>query len=296
MQQKAFNPLFLSALDILTGALGVFIVLNFLNTHQPANPAQKELLAHKAETAKTEPTPKNTPLATQNTGSGQYKSNPVNPPARPSSASVPPQPPAPTPPVVVVKPSPPVPPEDRTPTPPQDPVAVDLMKQTQGAVVLLLQQPDRAKNGVEFMLRQGNRTWKPTRASKYQDNDFQYQKSLNYFFQSEINPGMYEVLVRVKRGQRGEGPQNIAFFGKIAPPGQPVKTYNFGAFSVNGAQSDWISAGGLTVSTAGLQFHARLPAANAQPASSSQPASTPVAKQETKTKPEKGRSGKWGNG
>lgn len=301
MQNKGFNPLFLSALDILTGALSVFIILNFLQTrlpNQPPKPSEKEKIAQKEskKTPTTDPQKSGTgvrPAAPVSTGT--YKPTPppsTHPTTGPSPVSVNPTsgqaataPP---------KPEVPKPVEERPYTPPQDPVAVDLMRQTQGAVVLLMQQPDRAKNGVEFMLRQGNRTWKPTRASKYQDNDFQYQKSLNYFAQKELTPGMYEVLVRVKRSERStSGVQRVAFFGKIVPNGLPARTYNFGQYSINNGSDDWVSAGTMRISSNVLEFQSRLPAATAQSNETPNPAptTTPSA---PKAKPEKGKTGKWG--
>lgn len=305
MSNKGFNPLFLSALDILTGALGVFIILNFLNARlagvpptppppkmaeakpDPKKPAVKETQKPQPETAYRPWWRKQneTPEPEQKTKPEEKQATPEKP-----ATTTPETKPAPT--------------EDRTPAPPQDPVAVDLMKQTQGAVVLLLQQPDKAKAAVEFMLKQGSRTWKPTRASKFQDNDFNFQKSLNYFYQTEIQPGTYEVLVKVRRGERGAAAQTIGFFGKLVPPGQKSRTYNFGSFDLNGAQSDWTSAGYFQVSNSGLIFQSRLPKASEKPvAQDAKPDPAPASTTPTATKteptvptskPTKGRSGKWG--
>jgi hypothetical protein len=302
MSNKGFNPLFLSALDILTGALGVFIVLNFLQTRMPNTPQQvpNAEVAKKDKKEKADPNTKDLKKTQDNAqpgtsaynGTGRYKPTPPNPPSGPPPSAQP------NPSTAATTPPPPAPPVQK-PAPeevrPQDPIAVDLMRQTQGATVFLMQQPDRAKNGAEFMLRQGNRTWKPTRASKYQDNDFQYNKALNYFYQTQLTPGMYEVLVRVKRNERSNGSQTVAFFGKILPNGVPVRTYNFGQFSFNGAQDDWVTAGVLTISSNILQFQPRLPVATAQPADNSTPSATnPAPSAPAKTKPEKGRAGKWG--
>lgn len=295
MTNKGFNPLFVSALDILTGALSVFIVLNFLNTRlmgvppTPVNPPEKEKVAKKEEKApnKTKPAPA--------VGPGTYRQRPVEP-TKPSVPNEKPNPTTPQPPPP--KPTTPAPAPPSTvphpPSPPSDPVAVDLMKQTKGAVVILLQQADQSKQSVEFMLRQGNRTWKPGRASKFQDNGFKYEKALNYFYQSEIEPGTYEVLVRVKSGQRGGGAKPFSLFGKLVPPGQKSLSYNFGAYSVNGAASDWVSAGTLKVSASGLQYQSRLPVATKSETEPTQNApTTPDSKPAPATKPS-GRSGKWG--
>ncbi|MBK8195475.1 MAG: hypothetical protein IPK76_20515 [Lewinellaceae bacterium] len=161
-------------------------------------------------------------------------------------------------------------------------------------MVILLQQTDQAKASVEFMLRQGNRSWKPTRASKYQNNEFQYEKNLTYFYQNEIQPGMYEVLVRVKKGQRGGGSKPFSLYGKMIPPGQKTQTYSFGNFTVSG--SDWVPAGYFRINAANLEYQSRLPAAvkpennpaSTDPQPASQPAPQPV------RKPSGGRSGKWG--
>ena len=56
MTNKSFNPLFVSALDILTGALGVFIILNFLNTRLTGTtpPAPQPVAAVETKTPKPE--------------------------------------------------------------------------------------------------------------------------------------------------------------------------------------------------------------------------------------------------
>ena len=285
MTNKAFNPLFVSALDILTGALGVFIILNFLHTRLagvppvPVTPPGKGGMEQKKEAEKKQAVARPRPVEPR---SWWRKPQPTTPQTND--------------PVVQSKPQSPDS-RQQTPTPPsppQDPVAVDLLKQTKGAVVILLQQTDQAKASVEFMLRQGNRTWKPTRASKYQNSAFQYEKSLTYFYQNEIQPGMYEVLVRVKKGQRGGGTKPFSLYGKIIPPGQKTQTYSFGNFAVSG--SDWVPAGNFKINAAKLEYQSRLPAAvkpennpaSTDPQPASQPAPQPV------RKPSGGRSGKWG--
>lgn len=290
MTNKGFNPLFVSALDILTGALGVFIILNFLNTRLmgvPPTPVNPPGLEKKTEQGKTQasnkPRPADEPRA--------WWRKPQ--PSEPVKPQVPPQTSTPTP-----KPETPQPTtSNQQPTTnnqqPSDPVTVDLMKQTKGAVVILLQQADQSKQSVEFMLRQGNRTWKPGRASKFQDNGFHYEKALTYFYQTEIELGTYEVLVRVKKGQKSAGSKPFSLYGKIVPPGQKAQTYNFGTFSMNGAASDWISAGTFRVSAGGLQYQSRLPAATkteTDPATNTPPTAT---KPVPATKPS-GRNGKWG--
>ena len=198
MNNKGFNPLFVSALDILTGALGVFIVLNFLRTNNPPpTPIQPPALAQNGT-----PADKATTNAREGKGDYRYtrppapKPQPANPtPSNPNPQTGSTQTPAQNTPATT--PPPVSNPNPVTPQPqsaPQDPVAVDLMRSTQGVVVLLLQQFGQAKNSVEFMIRQGNKTWKPTRASKYQDNVFAYNRALNYFYQTELHPGTYEVL------------------------------------------------------------------------------------------------------
>lgn len=292
MSNKGFNPLFLSALDILTGALGVFIVLNFLNTRVAGTaPATAQATAtQQKQVAK----PGTSEKMAQSNRPYERRPGAAKPYEKSQTAPVPSVNPAPQPtPTEPAKPATPAAPP-QPPAPPQDPVAVDLMKQTEGAVVILLQQPDKAKTAVEFMLRQGSRTWKPSRAGKYQDNDFQYQKSLNYFFQKEIQAGVYEVLVRVKRGQRGDGAQPFALYGKLAAPGQKSRSYHFGNYALGGSESDWVSAGSLQISDNNLSYQSRLSkaAANVQtPGPSTQPA---IGSPEPKARPVKGRAGKWG--
>lgn len=286
MTNKGIDPLFISALDILTGALGVFIIMNFLNTRMAGNtpPAPPPVVAE----AKPKPEKPGATKPSKHEGptTGQRWSS--NPPQK----SVPAPTPAPTTPAPApqVKPDPvpaPVAVENQTPVPPQDPVAVDLMKQTKGAVTLLLQQEGKAKQSVEFMLRQGSKTWKPSRASKYQNDEFKYEKALNYFYQENIQPGTYEILVRVKRGNRNDGTQPFALFGKIIPPGQKAQTQQFGTFAASG--NDWISAGTFTVTANSIRFKSALP-----PASAEKPSETPATPQPElpKTKPKK--TGKWG--
>jgi cytoskeletal protein RodZ len=184
MTNKSIDPLFVSALDVLTGALGVFIILNFLNTRlagttPPAPPPVVAEAKHKTEKRTTAPTKR------EERPSGQRWSNkpaPAAPKPTPTTATPEPKPES--------KPAP-APVENQPPAPPQDPVAVDLMKQTKGVVTLLLQQEGKAKQSVEFMLRQGSKSWKPSRASKYQNEEFKYEKALNYFYQENIQPGTH---------------------------------------------------------------------------------------------------------
>ena len=282
MTNKGFNPLFVSALDILTGALGVFIILNFLNTRL-TGVAPEPVKPIAATTGKTE-SPKPEPVKT-GPGGWWRKPQPVQPEVpepKPQPQRSEPQPETTT----INTPA--------SPTLPQDPVAVDLLKQTKGAVVILLQQANQSKASVEFMLRQGSRTWKPTRASKYQNNDFQYEKSLTYFYQNEIQPGTYEVLVRVKKGQRSGGAKPFSLYGKLIPPGQQTKTYTFGRFATSGSGSDWVPAGYLKISAGDLNYQSKLPAvkeendpASAEPKTQQQ--STPAP-----SKPSGGKAGKWG--
>ena len=285
MTNKSINPLFVSALDILTGALGVFIILNFLNTRTKSipEPPPPPVVASKAikkprpeaplprETRKPEP---------------RWSSSPKPAPV--------PSPPAPTPTPAPVTPTPkpepakPEPVVTLPPNPPQDPVAVDLLKQTKGAVTLLLQQDGVAKQTVDFMLRQGKKTWKPGRASKYQNSEFRYEKGLTYFYQSEIEPGTYEVLVKVKRGNKNAGSQTFSMFGKIIPPGQKAQTHNFGTYAVN--EDDWVSAGNFTITANSLIFKSALPPASADRKPAAEPVNQPA--ETPKTKPKK--TGKWG--
>ncbi|MEO6760340.1 MAG: hypothetical protein ABIO24_12855, partial [Saprospiraceae bacterium] len=215
------------------------------------------------------------------------------PPATTTSLSNPTHPTAP--------PPKPVEPERPLPSPPQDPVAVDLMKQTQGAVVILLQQSDMAKNTVEMMLQQGSRTWKPSRASKYQDASFAYQKGLNYYFQKDIQPGTYDVLVRIRRGGKSAVQQPFALFGKIAPPGSRSQTYAFGRYGLGGSQDQWTVAGHLVIGANSLQYRAALPmvSESARPLPAGEPSAEPTvptapASTPTPDPAKKKRTGKWG--
>lgn len=284
MTNKSINPLFVSALDILTGALGVFIILNFLNTRLAGTtpPTPAPVMAE----AKPKPEKPEKPVAARREERPTYNTRwSDNPAPKPAPATTPA--PAPTTTTPEEKPKPaPAPVENQPPAPPQDPVAVDLMKQTKGVVTLLLQQDGKAKQSVEFMLRQGSRSWKPSRASKYQNDEFKYEKALNYFYQENIQPGTYEVLVRVKRNSRGQGSQPFSLFGKIIPPGQKTQTHQFGTWAAS--STDWVSAGAFTVTANGISFKPVLPP------SAEKPGETPAPQQpETpKTKPKK--TGKWG--
>jgi len=280
MSNKSINPMFISALDILTGALGVFIILNFLNTRMSTNnpPPKPEPVAAKVEKpvkpevkkpqrreytySKPRPAPKPVPAPVE-------KPQPAQP-AKPAQAPV-------------EKPQPAQP-----PAPPQDPVAVDLMKQTKGDVTLLLQQEGLAKQTVEFMLRQGNQTWKPSRASKYQNDEFQYEKNLNYFYQASIRPGTYEVLVRVKRRSNATTAQPFSLFGKIIQPGYKSITHNFGTYALSGSD-DWVRAGTFTVLSNTISFKSALPPATATSPADEQPNVPAQA-----PKPEPKKVGKWG--
>ena len=289
MTNKGINPLYVSALDVLIGTLGVFIVLNFLQSRlMNATPAQAPMVATAVKPdAKSETTTLPAKPANGNNGSwwrrtfgAAEKPAPVSPPAQPAD-------PAPQP--IVTSPQP--------PSPPQDPVAVDLMKQTQGAVVILLQQTDVAKNSVEMMLQQGNRTWKPSRASKYQDATFAYQKGLNYFYQKEIQPGAYDVMVRIRKGGKSAATQAFSLFGKVVPASRRTQTYAFGRYAIGGSQSDWETAGQLVITANGLEFRPRLPKASetspATPDSApvAEPAGNPTVKPASTSKK---RGGKWG--
>ena len=284
MTNKSIDPLYVSALDILTGALGVFIIMNFLNTRLSGTtpPAPAPVVAEAKP--KPEKTEKPVSYRREERPAGQrWSSNPAPKPAPATTTSTP----APITTTPEEKPKPtPAPVENQPPATPQDPVAVDLMKQTKGVVTLLLQQEGKAKQSVEFMLRQGSRSWKPSRASKYQNDEFKYEKALNYFYQEHIQPGTYEVLVRVKRNSRGQGGQPFSLFGKIIPPGQKAQTHQFGTFAAN--STDWISAGTLTVTSNSINFKPALPP------SAEKPGESPATPQpETpKTKPKK--TGKWG--
>ncbi len=245
MKNNSIDPLFISALDILTGALGVFIIMNFISTRmiQQPNIAQKE--EPKKEIAKVMPItkPEVKPPNTY-TSNQRYSKPPV--PERPEPNPVHPVPPPPANAGAGTNNNP--------SSAPQDPVSVDLMKQTKGAVVLLLQQSDQAKVSVEFMLRQGSKTWKPGRASKYQDEVFQFEKRMGYYFQTEIRPGSYEVLVRKKKGAKSTDNQPFAFYGKIIPTGQKSKTYAFGQYAANSLSDDWVRAGTLQISPGDLSY------------------------------------------
>ncbi len=169
------------------------------------------------------------------------------------------------------------------------------MKQTKGDVTLLLQQEGVAKQSVEFMLKQGNQTWKPARASKYQTDDFQYEKSLNYFYQARIKPGRYEVWVRVKKRTNAAGQQPFALYGKIIQPGYRSITHNFGTYVTS--STEWILAGTLTILSNSLTYQSSLPqAAAVKPSEDSTPSPAPSSAPNPapETRPEPKRSGKWG--
>ncbi len=288
---KSVNPMYLSALDILTGALGVFIILNFLHTRMtgvaPQVPAKP--IAEQAVEKKSEKTPTRKKAPTQPT---ERRQRPKPEPQAPPTATAPvPTPKPETPPKVETN----TPTEHLPPAPPQDPVAVDLMKQTKGDVTILLQQEGLAKQSVEFMLKQGNQVWKPGRTSKYQTDDFQYEKSLNYFYQARIKPGRYDVWVRVKKRTNAAGQQPFALFGKIVQPGYRSITHHFGKYAVS--STEWIHAGTLIVQPNALSYQSVLPTATAAPPSDevkptapAAPAPLPAAKPRTEPK----RSGKWG--
>lgn len=296
MTNKGINPLYVSALDVLIGTLGVFIVLNFLhsrllNAAPPPPPTPLTASADKPG-KKTETTAQVSKPANGNNGSwwrrtfGPSEKPPEPNPVRPEE----PKPETPK----------PVEPINTTPAPPQDPVAVDLMKQTQGAVVILLQQTDVAKNSVEMMLQQGSRTWKPSRASKYQDATFAYQKGLNYFYQKEMQPGTYDVMVRIRKGSKSAGMQPFSLFGKAVPAGRRTQTYAFGRYAIGGSQSEWQSAGQLVVTGNGLEFRPRLskaPETVTPTQQEGQPVADPTGSPATTPAPTsapKKRSGKWG--
>lgn len=292
MTNKGINPLYVSALDVLIGTLGVFIVLNFLHSRLlNAMPPTAPVAAVTAVKPEAKPEPKSLPAKPANGNNGSWWRRTFG------VAEKPPPP---------VQPAPPNPAPERvetgnpTPAPPQDPVAVDLMKQTQGAVVILLQQTDQAKNSVEMMLQQGNRTWKPSRASKYQDATFAYQKGLNYFYQKEIQPGTYDVMVRVRRGSKSAGTQAFSLFGKIVPPGQRTRTYAFGRYAIGGSQDAWEPAGQVVITNTGLVFGPRLSTAPeiAPLTPGSEPVANPTGSPSTTPAPApsapKKRGGKWG--
>ena len=287
MTNKGINPLYVSALDVLIGTLGVFIVLNFLQSRLVnATPAAAQAPIV-ASAKKTETTPQPSKPANGNNGSWWRRT--FGAAEKPATASPPSSPNTPAPKPVETSPQP--------PSPPQDPVAVDLMKQTQGAVVILLQQTDLAKNSVEMMLQQGNRTWKPSRASKYQDATFAYQKGLNYFYQKDIQPGTYDVMVRIRKGSKSAVSQAFSLFGKIVPAGRRTQTYAFGRYALGGSQSDWEMAGQVVITSSGLEFRPRLPkASESAPASpDSAPVAEPTGSPTAKPAPTpKKRGGKWG--
>jgi len=277
--------MFISALDILTGALGVFIIMNFLNTRltgtAPPVPPPPPIAAKEDKPDKPVAKVPQKREYTNNGLRGTAKHKPTPPPqeqpkAKPTTSK--PEPVAAVPAPVTV--------EKQQPSPPQDPVAVDLMKQTKGDVTLLLQQEGLAKQSVEFMLKQGSQTWKPSRSSKYQNEEFQYEKSLNYFYQASIRPGAYEVWVRVKKRTKTTGGQPFALFGKIIQPGYKSLTHNFGTYAVSSGD-EWVRAGTFTVLSTGINFKSALPPATATtPTEEQQPA--PAPKQEPK------KVGKWG--
>ncbi|MEO6760605.1 MAG: hypothetical protein ABIO24_14185, partial [Saprospiraceae bacterium] len=247
MDNKGINPLYVSALDVLIGTLGVFIVLNFLHSRiqNPPPTPQNPPIALKADKPGAKPTATTALNKPVNGNNGSwwrrtFGSAEKSPPTSPSASNPSAPPPK------------PVEAERPLPSPPQDPVAVDLMKQTQGAVVILLQQSDVAKSTVEMMLQQGSRSWKPSRASKYQDATFAYQKGLNYYFQKDIQPGTYDVLVRIRRGGKSAVQQPFALFGKIVPPGGRSQTYAFGRYGLGGGQDEWTVAGHLIIGANGL--------------------------------------------
>ena len=279
MSNKSINPMFISALDILTGALGVFIILNFLNTRMSTNnpPPKPEPIAAKVE--------KPVKPEIKKPQRREYTYSKPRPAPKPAPAPV--EKPQPAPAAKPVKPDQPAQPV-QPPAPPQDPVAVDLMKQTKGDVTLLLQQEGLAKQTVEFMLRQGNQTWKPSRASKYQNDEFQYEKNLNYFYQASIRPGTYEVLVRIKRRSNATSAQPFALFGKIIQPGYKSITHNFGTYALSGSD-DWVRAGTFTVLSNTISFKSALPPATATSPTDEQPNVPAEA-----PKPEPKKVGKWG--
>lgn len=244
--------MFVSALDILTGALGVFIVLHFLNARlasaevHPASPSVAQRVENKKmekprsnsqrRSALTEQhsVPKQEPMLTPVEKPRQEPALALPEPTRSSEKA-----------------------EETSPSaPPQDPVVVDLMKQAKGDVTILLQQEGLAKQSVEFMLKQGNQVWKPGRAGKYQTDDFQYEKSLNYFYQARIKPGRYEVWVRVKKRTATSSPQPFALYGKILQPGYRSITYNFGSYAIS--STEWIPAGTLQVLNNALDYQSIL--------------------------------------
>jgi hypothetical protein len=295
-----------SAMDVLIGTLGIFIILNFLNTRLAGQPTPPP-----APTAESKPVQAPTPPpAARPWWRRMWSDQPAQPVPPNRTAGTPGQPGTPNP--ENSNQGTAEPQEERIPTPPQDPIAVDLMKQTKGSVVVLMQQADQSKAGVEFMLRQGSRTWKPGRASKYQDQVFSYDRRLNYFFQPSVQTGAYEVLVRVKRGSRSGGTQTFGLFGKIIPAGQRAKTYNFGNYSIGGSEKDWTSVGTVLVMNNTLQFKARMapastptqapamregenqPSPQADPQPQTPPVTMPDAEPTPAPKQKNRRSSKWG--
>ncbi|MBK8195476.1 MAG: hypothetical protein IPK76_20520 [Lewinellaceae bacterium] len=102
MTNKAFNPLFVSALDILTGALGVFIILNFLHTRLsgvppvPVAPPGKGGLEQKKEAEKKQAVARPRPVepgawwrkpqpATPQNNDPVVQSKPQNPDSQPQN-------------------------------------------------------------------------------------------------------------------------------------------------------------------------------------------------------------------
>ncbi len=286
---KSINPMFLSALDILTGALGVFIVLNFLQTRTTGVAPHPEPMAQHPveERKKDKPFSRRPPVVA-------HQRPATSPPLKNPAPSLPN--PAPAPENTAKTENTPNPADPMPPAPPQDPVAVDLMKQTKGDVTLLLQQEGVAKQSVEFMLKQGNQVWKPGRAGKYQTDDFQYEKSLNYFYQARIKPGRYEVWVRVKKRTNASGQQPFALFGKIIQPGYRSITHQFGTYTT--ASSEWVLAGTFVVLNNAISYQSVLPpASTAKPSEETTPPSpspTPVSNPAPPAQPEPKRTGKWG--
>lgn len=290
MTNNGINPLYVSALDVLIGTLGVFIVLNFLHSRiQNAAPMQPPTpLTASADKSgkKQDATTTSTAKPTNGNNGSWWK--------RTFGAAEKPAPP--------VQPAPPPQPQPAetghpAPTGPQEPVSVDLMKQTQGAVVILLQQADQAKQSVEMMLQQGSRTWKPSRASKYQDATFAYQKGLNYFYQKDIQTGSYDVLVRVRKSNKSAATQPFSLYGKIVPGGGRTQTYSFGRYAIGGSQSDWQLAGQLVVTASGLEFRPRMAKVSDKitPTPDTPPVADPTGNPTTApANTPKKRSGKWG--
>ena len=295
MKNKGIDPIFVSALDILTGALGAFIVLNFLQARQPRLPEQAQATAKEIAAEQKQKTNDSKASADRN-GQNDYRYDqryrqggayekpyeqaPSQAPNTPQTTETP----NPTPNVATQ--------EERAPS--QDPVAVDLLKQTKGAMAFLLQQADQSKSTVEYMIRQGSREWKAGRATKYQDEVFQYQKGINYFYQNTVQPGSYEIMVRVKKSSRAVGMQNFALFGKLIPPGQRARSYNFGSYGLHAAATDWTRAGTLTIAPSGLSFQpSLLKATEVKPGAETPVVNTPASTPQPEAKPKK-KTGKWG--